>query len=287
MALIRQQRVSIGAQPISCAAALFSTSFPQPNFNITPRRRCKQRPVPRRRKVLCCRGWRVQPLWNICPACCHFFCRYLHRLGESALSVFSAYFTPRFRRWDNTVVLALTRPGQVTAATLEHHSVAIEGSISHGDKVAPAAHGRDGLADPKLAAKNNWGVVRRASIKPEIGACFSPTYFSSTQHPVHSPLVPTFSGENCLPSRIHRPEQSRRTARRQRAHPSQRIRRRFLHDLARSSHLAAGYFSHAGGCTCRCSGLLLLLLLLQCDTLYTTGDSLHEPLLGALEERSN
>jgi hypothetical protein len=204
----------------------------------------------------------------------------------SRRSLFSACFTPQFRQWDNTVVLALTRPGQVTAATLEHHSVAIEGCISHRDKVAPAAHGH-GLADPKLAAKNNWGVVRRASIKPEIGACFSPTYFSSTQHPVHSPLVPTFSGKNCLPSRIHRPEQSRRTARRQRAHPSQRIRRRFLHDLARSSHLAAGYFSHAGGCTCRCSGLLLLLLLLQCDTLYITGDSLHEPLLGALEERSN
>jgi hypothetical protein len=43
--------------------------------------RCTQRAVSHRRKVFCCRCWRVQPFWNIRLACCHLFCRAFYRLG--------------------------------------------------------------------------------------------------------------------------------------------------------------------------------------------------------------
>ena len=68
---------------------------------------------------------------------------------------------------------------KVTAATLEHHSVAIE-SLAHGQSVTDV--------DPQLAAFAQNAQRRRSSVKPEIGLSL-PASPSTFVHTPSSPLI--------------------------------------------------------------------------------------------------
>ena len=69
---------------------------------------------------------------------------------------------------------------KVTAATLEHHSVAIE-SLAHGQS-------RVIDVDPQLAAFAQNAQHRRSSVKPEIGLSLTLS-LSTSVHTPSSPLI--------------------------------------------------------------------------------------------------
>jgi hypothetical protein len=77
---------------------------------------------------------------------------------------------------------------QVTAAFLEHHSVAIAIATHHSHTSAPAAHGHSVPHNASAAATHN--LQRRSSIKPEIGDFYCHHHLISSKCRLVTPFFP-------------------------------------------------------------------------------------------------